>query len=324
MANEIAKQEKQSIATYSSQWTSGMLATVEKEYDVCGVPFDEYSRLCGLNAMTSIYQTVVSSGVSMNDIDTSNLEDIVKFCASNKLNANAVPAECFFKIQNKKVGNAWVKSIECSLMGAGYESQLRNFGVNVAEVYPTWIIKEGDEFIPPRHRGIEITPPEWESKGLSQKTVRVVIPIKMNDGSVQYKMSDRESVVTNIIAHIKNNLLNETFGIAESRFKATAEQKAMIDDKKRTIMNAVKSCSTVDDILKCEIATPYISAAWTDSPESMITRKMINNACKQVAKNMNPIAKATYNVVADPTFREVTDEISENANIQEFVMPEGY
>lgn len=149
MANEVVRQEKQSIATFSSQWTSGMLATVEKEYDVCGVPFDEYSRLCGLNAMTAIYQTVVSSGISMNDIDTSNLEDIVKFCASNKLNANAVPAECFFKIQNKKVGNAWVKTVECSLMGAGFESQLRNFGVNVAEVYPTWIIKEGDDFVPP-------------------------------------------------------------------------------------------------------------------------------------------------------------------------------
>lgn len=323
MANEIQKQEKQAISTNLSLWTEGMLATVEKEYDMCGVPFDEYSRLCGVNAMSSIYQLVVSSGVSMNDLDTSNMEDLIKFCASNKLNCNAVPAECFFKLTNKKCGNAWVKQVEVSMMGAGYESQLRNFGVNVAEVFPTWIIKAGDEFIPPKHKGIEVTAPEWESKGLSQRTIRVVIPIKMKDGSVQYKMSDRESVRTNLVAHVRNNLLNETFGIAESRYKATPEQKAEIEGRKTYILNAVKSCETVDDILKCEIALPYISAAWTDSPEPMITRKMINNACKQVAKDMNSIAKTSYTVVADPVYREVNEEIYEQANTQEFVMPEG-
>ena len=322
MANEVVAQEKQQIATNLSQWTNGMLATVEHEYNVCGVPFDEYSRLCGVNAMSNIYQLVVSSGLNMNEIDTSNMEDIIKFCASNKLNCNAVPAECFFKIVNKKVGNGWTKQIEVSMQGAGFESQLRLFGVGVAEVYPTWIIKDGDYFVPPKHKGIEVTPPEWESKGLSQKTVRIVIPIKMKDGTVQYKMSDRESVKTNLIAHVRNNLMNETFGLAESRFKATAEQKAKIDANKAIILNALKSCGTVDEMLNCKEALPYISAAWTDSPESMITRKMINNACKQVSKDMNPIAKASYTVVADPVYRDVTDEIAEEANSEAFVMPE--
>ena len=322
MANEVVKQEKQQIATSLSQWTNGMLATVEHEYDVCGVPFDEYSRLCGVNAMSNIYQLVVSSGLNMNELDTSNMEDVIKFVASNKLNCNAVPAECFFKIANKKVGNGWVKQIEVSMMGEGYMAQLRLFGDGVAEVFPTWIVKEGDDFIPPRHRGIEVTPPEWESKGLSQKTVRIVIPIKMKDGTVQYKMSDRESVKTNLLAHVRNNLMNECFGICENRFKANAQQKAQIDSNKATILNALKLCNSVDEMLNCKEALPYISAAWLDSPESMITRKMINNACKQVSKNMNPIAKQSYTVVAEPIYKEIADEISEEANSEAFVMPD--
>ena len=43
-------------------------------------------------------------------------------------------------------------------------------------------------------------------------------------------------------------------------------------------------------MLKCEYAvTPYVSAAWLDTPEAMIVRKMRNNAIKKFPKNLNSI-----------------------------------
>lgn len=95
---------------------------------------------------------------------------------------------------------------------------------------------------------------------------------------------------TNLIAHIRNNLLNETFGICENRYKATPKQKEQIRARKEEVLSAIRECETLEDILRCEAAKPYISAAWLDTPEAMIVRKMRNNAIKKFPKNLNSMA----------------------------------
>ena len=70
-------------------------------------------------------------------------------------------------------------------------------------------------------------------------------------------------------------------------------------------------------MLSCEIAKPYISAAWLDTPESMIVRKMRNNAIKKFKKNYDAMAQRSF-LQIDDTYREVQEEIAENANTVEF------
>lgn len=318
MANEVA--EKKQFTTSVSQWSNEITNLVARDFDTVGVQFDEYSKECAMNAMTNIYNLVKSSDkVDMSKLDTSNLREIVGRCASLKLNANALPSEVYFQIRNKKVGNAWMQEIEMGIQGCGYDSLLRNYGENVEQVYPVWLVKEGDEFTYPKRRGIETTPPEWEEKGLSQKIVRVVYPVKLKDNSIQYLISERESVKTNLFAHVRNNLLNETFGIVQKRYEATPKQKQEIDAKKREIYDALRKCETVDDMLECEIAIPYISAAWLDSPESMITRKMQNNAIRKFPKNLNTMAKSSL-IHMDETYQNAQAEIEEKANKQELIV----
>lgn len=110
---------------------------------------------------------------------------------------------------------------------------MSNYGKDVDRVYPYWVVKEGDTYIPPKHKGIEITPPEWEEKGLSEKVMRVVYPVKLTDGTVVYLMANRESVKVNFLAHVKQNMINATFGICADRYKATEKQKEQIKEKKR-------------------------------------------------------------------------------------------
>lgn len=317
MANEVAKKE---FTTSISQWTNTFTDLVARDFEASGCALDEYSKQCAMNAMTNIYGLVKSSDkVDMSKLDTSNLRDIIGRCAALKLNANALPSEVYFQLRSKKVGTTWMQEVEMGIQGSGYDSLLRNYGDGVDTVYPVWVIHEGDEFIYPRRKGIEIAPPEWEEKGLSQKVTKVVYLIKMTDGTMQYLIAERESVKINLLAHIRNNLMNETFGIAESRYKANEKQKKEIEQRKQLIYDALHKCETLDDMLACEEARPYISMAWLDSPESMITRKLQNNAIKKFPKNLNSMAKTSL-LKMDETYKAAQAEIEENANTEDFDM----
>lgn len=325
--NEVAK--KQEFTTGLSQWTNTITGLVSRDFEQNGVQYDEYSKQCAMNAMSAIYQLVQNTDkTDMNNLNTSNLREVVAQCASLKLNANAMPREVFFQLRSKQVGGQWVKMVEMGVEGDGNDALLRQFGNNVDTVYPVWLVKEGDDFTYPRRRGIEIEPAEWTPKGLSDKTVRVVYPVKLKDGTIEYLIAEREPVRTNLIAHIKNNMLNETFGFVtgknskgkdRTRYDATAEEKAKINAKKEEILSAVRECETLEDILKCEVAKPYISAAWLDTPEAMIVRKMRNNAIKKFPKNLNSMASSSL-LQLDETYKASQEEIAENENSEEFTI----
>lgn len=313
--NAAAKKE---FTTALSQWSNEVTGLVARDYEACGVQFDEYSKQCAMSAMTNIYQMIKTSGVDIKTMDTSNLREIVGQCAGLKLNANAVPRECYFQLRKKKIGNNYVQTVEMGIEGDGNDAILRQWGENVDTVYPVWIVKEGDKFTYPKHKGIEVLPPEWEQMGQSEKVDKVVYPVKLKDGTVQYLIAERQSVKVNLFAHVRNNLMNETFGICESRYKATDKQLEEIKERKEVVFEELRKCETVEEMLECKEARPYISAAWLDTPESMIVRKMRNNAIKKFKKNYDPMAQQSI-LQVDETYKNVQYEISENANTVDFV-----
>lgn len=318
--------EKKAFTTSLSEWSNTMTGLIINDYKAVGMKMDDYSKECAMEAMTSIYNLVKNDPKisGMGNLDTSNLRGIVKRCASLKLNASAYPRECYFQLRSVKVGvdpqtgkDVWQKQVEMGIEGSGYDSLLANYGKDVKQVYPYWVIKEGDTYIPPKHKGLTVTEPEWEEKFLSDKAVRVVYPVKLNDGNITYLSADRDSVKINLMAHVKQNLMNVTFGICADRFKANEKQKAEIKAKKEEILNALRACKTVDEMLKCEIARPYISGAWLDTPESMIVRKMCNNATKKYPKNYDPMARQAQ-MEMDEVYQISKSEIEENANSVDF------
>lgn len=314
---EVAKQPMNTQLSYYANEYTGLM---ERDFAEHGLAFDDYSKQCVMAAMSSIYGLVTSSKAAMQNLQGSNLRQVIGQVASLKLNANAVPRECYFQLRSKQDANGdWHKEVELGIEGDGNDAILRQFGVNVKKVHPVWLVKEGDIFSYPKHRGIETTPPEWEERGESQKVVRVVYPVEMNDGHVEYLISERESVKTNLLAHVRNSMMNETFGICKDRYKATDAQKAEIKAKKNEILDALRGCHTIEDMLSCEEAKPYISAAWLDTPEAMIIRKMRNNAIKKYPKDFNAIASQSL-MQMDETYQQIQEEIAENANSEEFIV----
>lgn len=315
--------QKQEFTTALSNWTNTITGLVTRDFEQCGVEFDEYSKRCAMSAMSSIFQLVQNTDkAEMSDLNTSNLREIVEQCASLKLNANAVPREVYFQLRSKQINGEWKKVVEMGIEGDGNDAMLRQFGNDVAKVHPCWIVKEGDEFIRPKRVGMEITPPSWEQKGLSEKVVAVVYPVQLTNGSIEYLIAERESVKTNLIAHIRNNMMNETFGVCKDRYKATPEQKQKIKEMKNQILSDVRSCETLDDMLKCPSAQPYISAAWLDTPEQMIARKLRNNAIKKFPKDMNSMANHSL-LQLDEGYKASREEITEHENSEPFEVDEG-
>lgn len=302
--------------TSLSIWSNSMTGLITKDFEENNVIFGEYEKKCAMTAMSTVFNLMQSNG-GVESFDTSNLRDVVGQAASLKLNANANPSECFFQVRNKKIGNNWVKAVELGIQGDGYDAILRNFGVDVKKVFPVWIVREGDDFTYPKHRGIEVTPPEWEQKANSGKCARVVYPVQLTDGTVQYLIAERESVRTNLIAHIKQNLMNETFGICADRRKATDAQLQQIADIKNGIYEELSKCETVDDMIRCEAARKYISGAWKDTSESMIIRKMRNNAIRPFTKDYSSFAKASM-MKQDEIYKEAQEEIADGENSIDF------
>lgn len=326
VATQEQKKEVKEFETSLSKATDAYMGVIKKQMEEGGATFDEYSGKCVLSAMGAINGMIHNQGVKFNEINTSNMNEILIKVASLKLNASASPRECYFQMRNvnasgKGQQDNWEKQIEFGIEGDGNDAILARFGRDVKKVAQVWLVRSGDNFTYPMHNGLETTAPQWQPTGKGN-VVRVVYPIIKNDNTVEYYIGERADVVRNLMAHISNNLMNETFGIAESRFKATPKQKEQIAAKKKEIMNKVKGLGDLDSILDCEELAPYISPAWLEpqSSEQMIIRKMRNNVAKKIPKDFgNQVAATQYNML-DDNYREVRAEIEDNANSVVYTM----
>jgi hypothetical protein len=316
--NQLATQPEYSTAL--TKISNTFFPMIEKQLSGNGINMDHYAKQCVMGAISSINAVLDSKGVSWQDpqLDKSNVTQTLLTVAALKLNAAANPREVYFQMRNSKKTvdkkDVWIKQIELGIEGDGNDAILSNFGRGVKEVHQYWLVRSDDKFEYPKYRGLEMSPPEWEPTGRGE-VVRVVYPITKSSGQVEYYIAEREDVSKNLIAHINNNLMNETFGIAKSRFDATTDQKKQIDEKKREILNKIKDfgLKALDEI---EIQQ-YISPAWKDpqSRESMIIRKMRNNIVKKIPKDFgNAFVEMTYSEADDDSIARIRKEINENAN----------
>lgn len=325
--NEVKQNQGQEMRTVLSVATNNYMQVIKKQMEEGGANFDEYSGKCVMSAMAAINNMIHGQGLSFNDLNSSNVNEILIQIATLKLNANAVPRECYFQIRNVNVGgkskDVWEKQIEMGIEGDGNDAILARFGRDVNKVCQVWLVREGDKFVYPKHNGLEMTAPQWEPTGQGE-VIRVVYPIIKTDNSVEYYIGERRDVVKNLYAHISNNLMNETFGLVnggkKTRYDATPEEKKKIAAKKKEIMDKARSIGDLDKILDCEELSPYIYPAWKEyqSREQMIIRKMRNNVAKKIPKDFDSALTAEQYNMMDDTYREVHAEIEDFANSEVF------
>ena len=210
--------------------------------------------------------------ITFNDIDLSSATSALTMVALTEINMMSFKPDGYFELRKDfKTGKY---NVNFQPQGNGSRVLVQKFGVGVEKVYDPWIVKEGDEFIYPHFKGLEMTPPEWTPKG-DGKTARVVVPIKYTDGHVEYKIAERESAKQNLLAHISNNLTN---GAKENRnlegFKKLVDKSAN--------MTLDQCCEDNEFII-----TGKMSPSWRGiNREEMIITKLIKNALKRVPLNL--------------------------------------
>lgn len=250
------------------------------------IQYDTYQLMCARNMMNKMVEILWKDNLTINQINQNNITDILQTVAMLKLNASASPREVYVITRNVKVGEKWEKVFEMGVEGDGNDKILREYGVNVAKVHTHWAVREGDEFTYPSFKGLEIVPPTWSPKSYNGKVVRVVYPIEMSDGTVEYHIAERESVTVNLQAHISNNLM---------------KNKNIGDKKKQEILDKIAGM-TLDELYADKEIMEIASPAWRSahSREAMLLRKMRNNAIKKIPKDFqNSFVEKEYEKTFD-------------------------
>ena len=321
--------EKQQLITRLSNVSDLYMPLIERQLEENKINFDEYSRDCVIHAISSINNMLNVSGIDWNDksLDKSNVQEILMKVAQLQLNSSATPRECYFQVRNTPIKRRdengkevtiWKKFIEMGIEGNGNDALLARFGRDVKKVLPFWVVKEHDEFEYPYYKGIEMMPPVWKPKG-SGKVTKVVYPVIDTNNIIHYYIGERDDVKKNLLAHINNNMMNETFDIAKDRYSATNEQKKQIDETKKALNLKLRDM-TLEEILDSSEFGKWISPAWKEdfSREEMITRKIRNNIINKIPKDFkNPVIMEAYDEVTNDEYRKVIDVINEETASKE-------
>lgn len=275
-----------------------------------GINMTEYQRTVVINSISSINEMLTKEGLNLNDVDQSNITQTLMNVAALQLNSMATPREVYFiKRKQKNKDGKEIQIVEMGIEGDGNDAILSRFGRNVKTVHRHWEVRENDEFTFPGYSGLEITPPSWGPKGTG-KVIRVVYPIEYNDGQVDYFISEREDVKSNLIAHMYNNLMWD-------KSKVTKKEK----------IKEFADSHTLDQILDSKEMQELgnISPAWKDpqSRETMIIRKMRNRIVKKIPKDFSNAYIQSVVESADDDFNErqylrkeaeIIEEVEQNAN----------
>lgn len=318
---QATAQQKAAYSTALTKVNDTFLPMIERQLSGNGIHMDDYSKQCVLSALSAMHTALEKSGTSFSDsqVDKSNVTQVLLSIAALKLNAAAHPREVFFQVRNAKSKGpdgkeAWKKQIEMGIEGDGNDAILARFGRDVAKVGQFWLVRENDPFEYPKFNGLDYEPPKWTPTGKGA-VVRVVYPVIKKDKSIEFYIGEKDDVLRNLMAHINNNLMSETFGLAKSRFEATPQQLKEIATRKAAVLKKAHGLGW--DALDDEELQKWISPAWTDyhSRESMIIRKMRNNVVKKIPKDFsNAFVQMTYAEQVDEAEAALRLEAQTQAN----------
>ena len=255
------------------------------------VQLDAEQMACGNNMIAAMFNLAVKDGLQLNSFDRNEIIQILQKVTMLRLNVTAEPHECYLITRNQKIGNNWGKKFEFGIEGDGNDKLLRKYGVNVAKLHDFWVIREHDKFTYPSFNGLDITPPTWEPKDYYSKVMKVVYPIEKKDGKIEWSIAEREGVTINLLAHINQNVMKNKDYTDAAKVKLTERIANM----------------TLDELFADQECLKIMSPAWAapHSRESMILRKMRNNATRRYPKEFSSaFQELTYAETIDDTPRD--------------------
>lgn len=319
--NEIdTKKNPISTLTGGQKLQAELLAELEKTASVTGQDFTEYGKKCVMNAIAGLVVYCKNNTIELSSIDPTLLRLSLQNIGYTELNYAAIPSEVYFDF--RKDGDKYL--VTAKPQGAGNEKLTRLYGVGLKKdigLKTPWLVREGDEFVLPQYDGLKMTPPKWIPKSLDGKVITIVYPAEKIDGTVEYLIATRESVKSNIIAQVRQNALykfttEKTYG--NKTYKTPDKEKR---DEFYSKVDELAEELSVDEFIRHPEIKPFINPTYTSggSRESMIIRKMKNNALKNYPKEYD---NAYIKEAVVGMFEEADESLSEKPEAIEVDMVE--
>lgn len=299
--NEI-KTVETSVPAFSKgqKFQVEIMQELEKSMNVVDVAFTDYGRKCVVNAIGQLILTCQNQSIKLEDINSILLKQQLQSVGLTELNCAGQPSEAYFdmrktwvKVVNKETGkeeSRLVYNVTIKPQGAGNEKLVRKYGVGLKKgtgLHQAILIHEGDVVTMPQYEGAVITPLKVETKfeNINNKVIGVAYVIEKEDGSEDYLIATREGIKPNIIAQIRQNALYK-FKVEKTNSKGATYEAVDEDarDKFYTKLDADAEKMNVDELITAY--KDYVNPTYTSggSKESMILRKMKNNALKYYPK----------------------------------------
>ena len=298
-----SNQKSAAVQTAMQKVQTAYMDSIIRQGEQMHIHYDAEQVACGNALLSAMTEQMEAKSLAIKDMDQTKLIRVIQEATLLRLNANANPKECYVIVRAPRDKKPY---FDFGIMGDGYDKILRRYGVGVKNVHPFWAVREKDTFTYPSFNGLTVQPPTWAPKDMTSKVVRVVYPIEMTDGSVVWEIAEREDVKKNLLAHIGQNL--------------------MYDSKHPGLIDRISEMS-LDEIFKDKEALEVMSPAWKSpqSRESMILRKMRNNAIKAMPKDFgNAFVAGAFEDASDGTINveDVVDaEVTESVATEKIDAP---
>lgn len=308
MGNELQEKQtpnavqKTTELSATNQLQVKLIGEIEKTAEEIGTEFTEYGKRCMVNAYAALITQTRAQNISLSDIDGAMLRLAFQNIGYTELNFSALPSECYFDLRKFKDANGvYHYTVAVKPQGAGNEKLVRKYGVQIKNLLPCWLIREGDEYTLPYWDGVTMTQPSWKPKNLDGKVILVIYPLEKQNGRTEFLIASREGIKPNIVSQIRQN--------AMYAFKDAAAKEAFY----RGLDDDAEKC-TVDELIRLEKYRDYLSPTYLSfgSREQMIIRKMQNNALKNYPKEYD--STAMRNAV-ESMFEDNDDSLKEKAAV---------
>lgn len=299
-----ANQKSAALQTAMQKVQNAYMDSIIRQGEQLNIRYDAEQIACGNALLSAMTEQMEAKSLAIKDMDQTKLIRVIQEATLLRLNANANPRECYVIVRAPRNAKPY---FDFGIMGDGYDKILRRYGVGVKTVHPFWAVRKNDGFTYPSFNGLTIQPPTWAPKDMTSKVVRVVYPIEMTDGTVVWEIAEREDVKKNLLAHIGQNL--------------------MYDSKHPGLIDRLSNMS-LDEIFNDKEALEVMSPAWKSpqSRESMILRKMRNNAIKAMPKDFgNAFVAGAFEDASEGKVNiedAVEAEVTESVGSQKIEVPD--
>lgn len=294
------------------------------------VKMSDYGKKCVANAIGSLILYCQNNDIKLESINPILLKSQLQNIGLTELNCAGLPSEAYIELRKTKVEvekddkkeEREIYNIAIKPQGAGNEKLVRKYGVGIKKdtgLHQAILIHEGDEVIMPSYEGALITPLKINCKfeNINKKVIGVAYVIEKSDGTEDYLIATREGIKPNIIAQIRQNALYKfkkevEYTGKDGKVKKYQKTDEEARDKFYAELDAKAEPMSVDELI--DAYKDYVNPTYTSggSKESMILRKMKNNALKNYPKEYdNSYVK---NSVED-MFEEKDESVMEKAKV---------